>query len=153
MTDNYSSVRIYSQHLSLDDLVLESGFITDEMLEAVLGDSPYDADERFLWLQGEHGSWVQEKMGPFLEDLMARRTTIERIEWRQEGHDANYDEVVAAKILRRGQPWREFNSELVPNDLSAQITTIREQRNRGENAAAWLTVMALLADIETGAAL
>lgn len=153
MTDQRSSITVYSKHLSVADFEQEASFILEEMdSEKEIGLGPSDTP-RYLFLQGNHGSWVQEKLGPFLENLMERRTSITRIEWRQEDRDAQYDEVMSARVLRRGEPWQVFTAALIPDDTFVRVTTLKEQRNRGENAAAWLTAMSLIEDIETGATL
>ena len=104
---------------------------------------------RWLYWQGNHGRWLEEQVLPKLREILELRADVEEIQLRAEDQDANYDEVVSARVITRDGE-QEFMTTLVPNTYRTMVAAIRGARNQGNDHAAWLSVEHLLAGLEKG---
>lgn len=153
MADLYSSARIHSPTMTLDYLEAVAADMLEEMYEAEAGDTAHDAAERYLFLQGRHGSLVHEQLPPFLERIMASDPSVTRIELREEDADSNYSEVISGRVLLRDQPWREYTSALVPDNLGELIANVRRAMPLDVGIPFVTHVNALIEGIESGGSL
>jgi hypothetical protein len=157
MSDYRSSITIYSSRMTEDELatLLGPDWVGDdtEAWEVEWGVSEsvkhQTSKRRWLYWQGNHGSWFDGKVLPKLRAILELRSDVEEIRLRREDQDANYDGVISGRIITRDGE-QEFNSALVPHTYMTMVAAIRGARRQGNDHAAWLSVEHLLAGLEKG---
>lgn len=157
MTDYYSSIVVHSD--TLDERVLLFEVVGDELSDArweteygVTSPERSSDGQRHVYLQTKHGTLVAEQLPMRLTKLLGEHPDVTEIEWRLENHDANYDDVIHARVWGRGTH-QQFHTQLVPHRIEDMIAEVRQHRRLGNEANAWMATERLFAALEKGMSL